>query len=209
MIVDSSLAATMPARVQPPSRVALKLTLAFNAAGELKVAASVTALPRSEALAPSAKKSKHGERGELEDKRAFGKKWITSEEGVKANRKLWLRYDPSTNCMFCDACIRFNLKHPTCNFVVGCKSIRLERVKEHECYGESNGHGDALFKLINSTKLGEDFSALLTKQISLESDQGSSPTGSWSSSKSHRSICIGQNYTYLTDVRSEPTDIRS
>ncbi|KAJ1629753.1 hypothetical protein T492DRAFT_907346 [Pavlovales sp. CCMP2436] len=170
MIVDSSLAATMPARVQPPSRVALKLTLAFNAAGELKVAASVTALPRSEVLAPSAKKSKHGERGELEDKRAFRKKWTTSEEGVKANRKLWLRYDPSTNCMFCDACIRFNLKHPTCNFFVGCKSIRLERVKAHECYGESNGHGDALFKLINSTKLAEDFSASPTKQISLESD---------------------------------------
>jgi hypothetical protein len=189
--------------------VALKLTLAFNAAGELKVAASVTALPRSEKLAPSAKRPKHGVRGKLEDKRGFGKKWISSEEGIKADRKLWLRYDRATNCMHCDACIRFNTTHPLLNFITGCNSIRLDRVREHERAGETNGHGDALFKLINSTKLGEDFSALLTKQISLESDQGSSPTGSWSSSKSHRSICIGQNYIDLTDVRSEPTDLRS
>ncbi|KAJ1639437.1 hypothetical protein T492DRAFT_856656, partial [Pavlovales sp. CCMP2436] len=127
---------------------ACELTLAFNAAGELKVAASVTALPRSEKLAPSAKRPKHG--------------------GIKADRKLWLRYDRATNCMHCDACIRFNTTHPLLNFITGCNSIRLDRVRERERAGETNGHGDALFKLINSTKLGEDFSALLTKQISLE-----------------------------------------
>ncbi|KAJ1626442.1 hypothetical protein T492DRAFT_878404 [Pavlovales sp. CCMP2436] len=99
-------------------------------------------------------------------------------EGIKADRKLWLRYDWTTNCMHCDACIRFNTTHPPLNFITGCNNIRLDRDREHDHAGETNGHGDALFKLINSTKLGEDFSALLTKQISLESDQGSCPTGS-------------------------------
>jgi len=109
-------------------------------------------------------------RGELEDKREFLSTWLTSTEAVSAKRTKWLHFDRDTNRMYCDACIRFNTSHPSLSFITGCNSIRLERIREHERAAEINGHGDALYKLLNCDNFAADFQASLSQQISIESD---------------------------------------
>ena len=107
------------------------------------------------------------QRAILEEQRAFRQEWITCEQGVEHKRKHWLRFDSERRLLFCDACIKFGKKNA---FTKGCDSIRLDRLREHHAAGETNGHADAMFKLLNAEKLAADFAVAAINQILSEQD---------------------------------------